>query len=123
MRGQRPRNLFSVRCDGWMCQIGDSIDFHEREISRTSQAIAKLLIIGATVSMLRTGLENKYRSIIEKSKQKQTRPRHRLQHRYCPLLAMFYALAQFPIIEKPPPRQQIGVFMFHPPGHVTALFP
>jgi hypothetical protein len=50
MRGQRPttRNLFSVRCDGWMCQIGDSIDFHEREISRTSQAIAKLLIIGAT---------------------------------------------------------------------------
>jgi len=47
MRGQHPttRNLFSVRCDGWMCQIGDSIDFHEREISLTSQAIANLLII------------------------------------------------------------------------------
>jgi hypothetical protein len=61
MRGQHPttRNLFSVRCDGWMCQIGDSIDFHEREISLTSQAIAKLLIIA------QHGLKSRCRSIIE----------------------------------------------------------
>jgi hypothetical protein len=68
MRSQHPttRNLFSVRCDGWMCQIGDSIDFHEREISLTSQAIAKLLIIAhISVSILRTDLKSQCRSTIE----------------------------------------------------------
>jgi len=45
-----------------MCQIGDSIDFHEREIS-LSQAIAKLLITGAP--SCEQGLESQSCSIIE----------------------------------------------------------